>query len=487
MLAMMGFVATDFVITRSLSLADAAHHVLLNPEWNHTVDRIAPHRTVAEAWCGPYFWSMLRPYWTRQMGLTLVLSLFTFFLLWWLEGGITRRVLWLAAAVVGVYMILSGLIIASGLIHIATHPSVVESWRDSVHRYGNGQLPDVRTGRAGWNAFVAVLWSFPQMALCISGFELSMTLAPLVKGDDHDNPAVPAGRIRNTRKMLLFASLTMAVYVLGAVTVTTLLVPEHTLRPEGPARHRALAYLAHGGEMADDCSAATLNPWFGSSFGTLYDVSTVVILCLAGASVMIGLRDLVPQYLHRLGMELNWAHRFGVMIHLLNAIGLLVTVVFQASVSAQQWAYATSVLVLLAGSSFAAAADLSHRWRGQPSRRFVMAPFELICGFFVAMTGLILIINRSGFVIALGFVAAILATSFVSRWLRSVELRFDGFAFADEASQGRWQELSLVEFQVLVPHRPGRFSSLAAKRRGHPSEAPDCRRSPRHLRGSGNG
>ena len=32
---------------------------------------------------------------------------------------------------------------------------------------------------------------------------------------------------------------------------------------------------------------------------------------LAGTSITIGLRDLVPQYLHRLGMELEWAHNLG--------------------------------------------------------------------------------------------------------------------------------------------------------------------------------
>jgi len=58
------------------------------------------------------------------------------------------------------------------------------------------------------------------------------------------------------------------------------------------------------GELAD-----RLNPWFGPVFGSIVDISTIVVLCLTGASVTIGLRLLVPDYLHRFGMQLDWAHR----------------------------------------------------------------------------------------------------------------------------------------------------------------------------------
>ena len=57
------------------------------------------------------------------------------------------------------------------------------------------------------------------------------------------------------------------------------------------------------------------------------------------------------------------------------------------------------------------------------------------------MTGLTVLINHSGLTIALAFVLAILVSSFVSRWIRSTELRFEGFEFADEASRQRWDEL----------------------------------------------
>src|SRR5262249_27521248 len=142
--------------------------------------------------------------------------------------------------------------------------------------------------------------------------------------------------------------------------VTTLLIPPEALRDTGQAKYRALAYLAHGGMMANGQHATTLQPWFGPWFGTLYDISSVFILSLARTSVAIGLRDFVPTYLHRLGMEFEWAHRMGATLHIFMFINLYVTLVYSASVTAQRGAYATSVLVLMTS---AAAATLLDRWK----------------------------------------------------------------------------------------------------------------------------
>jgi len=291
-----------------------------------------------------------------------------------------------------------------------------------------------------------------------------MTVAPLVRGKPGDDPKFPRGRIRNTRKLMIVAGLIMAVYVVGSVTVTTLLVPAEAMREGGAAQHRTLAYLAHGGWLTDGAPATVLNGLFGDAFGSLYDAVAVVVLCLAGASGMIALRDLVPQFLHRMGMEMDWALRFGVMMHLFNAIILVITVVFHASVSDQQGAYATSVLALLTGAAFAALLDLGKRWRGSKLRPFVVAPFGLIFGFFLSMLLLSVVVHRSGLVIALSFVATILFSSVISRWARSTELRFLAFEFDDQRSEARWEEIRRLEFQVLVPHRPGLYS-LAEKDR----------------------
>lgn len=453
-LVLMGFVAADFVVTRSLSVADASAHVLHNPHWHKAVERIAPTDDEVQAGVGAEVWQWVKPLWTRQMALTLGLSLLSFALLWLLEGGFTRKVLKLAACAVGLYMLLAGIVIYSGLKHLYLHPELLAAWRDQVLASAGGP----KAGRAAlWQLLVISIGAFPQLALAISGFELSITVAPLVKGRPGDDPKQPRGRIQNTRKLMLVAALVMGVYVLGAVLVTTLLVPGGAVGPGGAAQHRALAYLAHGELLSNGQPASALNSWFSHEFGSLYDFSAVVVLCLAGASGMIALRDLAPQYLYRLGMEMHWALRFGVMMHLFNAIILVVTVAFHASVSAQQGAYATSVLALLAGAALAATVDLAQRFRGSWLRTIVCAPFAAVFAFFVSMAALTIEVNRTGLAISLLFVGAIMTTSSISRWMRSTELRFKGFAFADEPSRRRWQEMLELEFQVLVPHRPGVF------------------------------
>jgi hypothetical protein len=161
-------------------------------------------------------------------------------------------------------------------------------------------------------------------------------------------------------------------------------------------------------------------------------------------------------------MEVSWAGKIGIILHVLNVIVLLITVVFRASPSSQQWAYATSVLVLLSGAALAAVKDLAQPAMRSPRRTLLLALSAGAGGFFLVMTGLTVLINHSGLMIAMSFVSAILVSSFVSRWIRSTELRFDGFDFADEKALARWGELCRSGAKVLVPHRPG-LASLADK------------------------
>src|SRR5262249_32093553 len=153
------------------------------------------------------------------------------------------------------------------------------------------------------------------------------------------------------------------------------------------------------------------SPVFGPTFGTIYDLSAVLILALAGASAVLGIRDLVPGFLARFGMQLEWARKIGVILHLFNGIILLVTLYFKASVDYQQGAYATSVLALLTGAAAAAFLDVRARWRDSLARHVVAFPFLVAFVFFLTMTGLTIFGNRSGMGIALAFIGVTLVTS----------------------------------------------------------------------------
>ena len=118
-------------------------------------------------------------------------------------------------------------------------------------------------------------------------------------------------------------------------------------------------YLAHGGALTT--GDTPLSPLFGPFFGTLYDLSAVSILCLAGASVSLGLRDFVPPYLHRLGMESELVACNRRLVYLFMAIKLIVTIVFHADLDAQRNAYATAVLALMTGAAYACFLDRRSR------------------------------------------------------------------------------------------------------------------------------
>jgi hypothetical protein len=299
---------------------------------------------------------------------------------------------------------------------------------------------------------------FPRLSLGLSGFELSLILMPQVRGDPGDTPDRPLGRIRNTRKVLVTAAAIMSVFLLGSVLVTNLLIPREELDIAGNASNRALAYLAHGGRL--NGMNESLGQPFGLWFGTVYDVVTILILTLAGTSIMTALAVLLPRFLLRFGMTLAWAQRWGLLLILFGLLNLAVTLYFRADVNDQRGAYATGVLVLFTSASFVTVLD-QHRRRAkeQPGRSWLASLFSvygLIALVFAVSTVAVIVRAPSGLLIAGGFIVILFITSVLSRALRVNELRTVRFDFKDEHSRFLWDSLRLADFPVLVPHRPGR-------------------------------
>jgi hypothetical protein len=391
-LCLLGFAATDFVITITLSAADATAHVLGNP----FVPPALNHPVVVT--------------------LLLLAALSGVFL----KG--FKEAIGLAVWIVGVYLVLNAIVIGAALFEVVTHPAVFPEWRNALYaRHGS---PLAMIGLA--------LLLFPKLALGLSGFETGVAVMPLVKGDPGDDPQYPRGRIRNTKKLLRTAALIMSVLLIGSSVATTLLVPPGAFEKGGEAYGRAISYLAH--EM------------FGDIFGTAYDLSTVAILWFAGASAMAGLLTLVPRYLPRYGMAPEWAKATRPLVMLFAVITVIITILFQADVEAQGGAYATGVLVLITSASVAATLDeRAHR------RRFV--GFSVITLVFVYTTLLNVYERPEGFKIALWFIATMIVTSLISRVMRSTELRIHGVE-PDAAARGFIRDTGGAPVRILAI-RPG--------------------------------
>ncbi|WP_037678045.1 APC family permease [Streptomyces griseus] len=364
-LTLLGFAATDFLITITLSAADASTHLVENPHLNSTLH-------------------------DKQLLITLLLValLGAVFLKGFLEA------IGVAVALVGIYLALNVVVVIVGMWHVVTAGHVITDWSSAL------------TAEHG-NIFVMVgmaLIVFPKLALGLSGFETGVAVMPHVKGDPGDTEEQPKGRIRDTKKLLTTAALIMSAFLIATSFITTLLIPEKEFEPGGQANGRALAYLAHN--------------YLGNAFGTVYDISTIAILWFAGASAMAGLLNLMPRYLPRYGMAPHWARAVRPMVIVFILVAFLVTWIFDADVDAQGGAYATGVLVLI--SSAAIAVTIAAHKAGQ--RKWTIA-FAVISAVFLYTTVVNVIERPDGVKIGACFIAGIILVSLLSRLARAFELR----------------------------------------------------------------
>ncbi|MFD0438025.1 amino acid transporter [Streptomyces sp. WAC 01325] len=376
-LTLLGFAATDFLITITLSAADASTHLVENPHLNSALH-------------------------DKQMVITLILValLGAVFLKGFLEA------IGVAFALVGVYLALNAVVVVSGLYHVVTEGHVITDWSSAL------------TAEHG-NVFVMIgvaLIVFPKLALGLSGFETGVAVMPHVKGDPGETEENPKGRIRDTKKLLTTAAVIMSCFLITTSFITTLLIPEKEFEPGGEANGRALAFLAH--------------EYLGNAFGTVYDVSTIAILWFAGASAMAGLLNLMPRYLPRYGMAPHWARAVRPMVIVFTLVAFLVTWIFDADVDAQGGAYATGVLVLI--SSAAIAVTIAARKAGQ---RNWFIGFAIISAVFLYTTVVNVIERPDGVKIGACFIAGIILISLLSRLMRAFELRVTSVTLDDMAER----------------------------------------------------
>ncbi|MFJ7216050.1 amino acid transporter [Amycolatopsis sp. NPDC098790] len=374
-LTLLGFVATSWIITITLSSADATVHMLENPYLPGFLHGHAVLITVV-----------------------LLLILGGVFLLGFSEA------VGVAIPLVAVFLLLNGIVTVVGVVDLLGDSAALSRWTDALTAGGGG---------FGGIVGPAVI-AFPLLVLGLSGFETGVSMMPLVAAKGKTPEEKLESRIRNTRKLLTAAALIMSVFLIATSFVTTVLIPADAFKEGGEANGRAMAYLAHR-EL-------------GEIFGTAYDISSVLILWFAGASAMAGLINIVPRYLPSYGMAPEWGRAVRPVVLVYTAISILITVAFGADVNAQAGAYATGILAMMVSGSVAVSISAIRRHQRGAAIGFVVLTLVLVYALVENV-----IEKPDGIAISALFILGIIVVSLVSRVSRTTELRAERIEFDDEA------------------------------------------------------
>ncbi|MEU7867201.1 amino acid transporter [Dactylosporangium sp. NPDC049140] len=374
-LVLLGFVATSWIITITLSAADASVHMVENPVF-------------------PTFMH------GHEVLITVILLLILggVFLL-----GFSEAVA-VAIPLVGVFLLLNAVIVVVGLVDVFTTAGALSGWTHALSTEHGG----------GFGLLLPALVAFPSLVLGLSGFETGVSMMPLVAADGRDAAERRASRLVNTKKLLTVAAAIMSVYLIATSFITTVLIPKQEFEEGGAAAGRALAYLAH--------------EKIGEAFGTVYDISSVLILWFAGASAMAGLINIIPRYLPSYGMAPEWGRAVRPIVLVYTVISIAITVAFGADVNAQAGAYATGILAMMV--SGAVAVTISAFRAGQ---RAAGTAFTVLTLILLYALGANVVEKPDGILISAVFIAGIVVVSLVSRVSRTTELRADAIEFDDTA------------------------------------------------------
>ena len=395
-LVLLGFVATSWIITITLSAADATVHLLENPYLPPFLEGQAVAITVV-----------------------LLLILGAVFLM-----GFSEAVA-VAIPLVAVFLLLNAVIIGAGITDIFATPGSLGNWTDALTSSGGGF-----SGIIG-----PALVAFPLLVLGLSGFETGVSMMPLVASKGTTPEEKLASRIKNTRRLLTTAALIMSVYLLGSSFVTTVLIPAEEFQTGGEANGRALAYLAH--------------ERLGDGFGSVYDISSILILWFAGASAMAGLINIVPRYLPSYGMAPDWSRAVRPVVLVYTAVSILITIGFNADVNAQAGAYATGILVMMVSGAIAVTISAIRRKHRGASIGFTVLTMVMLYALAANV-----IEKPDGITISGFFILGIVAVSLVSRVSRTTELRVDKIKFDDDARRFISDTLEFDGRINLIANRP---------------------------------